>query len=204
MLFKNIVLKAINKLSSQEKEQLRKSLEDDLAKTNVEDTKVEDKDNDENESVTTELNENLKEKEDMPNGENEKKTEVEETEVEKKKEDVEEVDNNENVGNAENGNPTNNENQVDNGEVEGEANAQVTETEGESNGLRIEDLVTKDELMARLSAFEAKYDALVKENQSLKDKYENNDFGGMQKRGVMQKERGNQTSKFDDYSRDFK
>ena len=48
-------------------------------------------------------------------------------------------------------------------------NPEVQEVEPVGNGVRVEDLVTKDELMERLSAFEAKFDALVKENTDLKD-----------------------------------
>ena len=68
---------------------------------------------------------------------------------------------------------------------------QVQETEESGNGIRIEDVVTKEMLAERLAAFEAKLDAIVKENQDLKnqlsskddelngmkDKYENKDFG---------------------------
>ena len=68
---------------------------------------------------------------------------------------------------------------------------QVDETEPQGNGIRVEDLVTKEMLAERLSTLEAKFDAVVKENNDLKDKlsskseeldgmkdkYENKDFG---------------------------
>lgn len=93
---------------------------------------------------------------------------------------------------------------------------QVEETETAGNGLRVEDVVTKDLLAERLSAFEAKLDAILKENQDLKnqltdkdnelngmkDKYENKDFGNFQKQGMVQKDKVANSS-FDEYSRQF-
>lgn len=93
---------------------------------------------------------------------------------------------------------------------------QVGETEPSGNGIRIEDLVTKDMLAERLSALEAKFDAVVKENSDLKeqlsnksdelkgmqDKYENKDFGGFQKQGIMDKNKYANSS-FDEYSKQF-
>ena len=46
----------------------------------------------------------------------------------------------------------------------------VEETEPQGNGIDINDLVTKDMLAQRLSALEAKFDAVVKENNDLKEK----------------------------------
>ena len=95
-------------------------------------------------------------------------------------------------------------------------NPEVQEVEPVGNGVRIEDLVTKDELMERLSAFEAKFDALVKENTNLKDqlaksqeetnglkdKYENKDFGNISRQGVIEKDKyANET--FDNYAKQF-
>lgn len=96
-------------------------------------------------------------------------------------------------------------------EVAGEepTEPQVQETEPEGNGIRIEDLVTKEMLAERLQAFEAKFDAVVKENEDLKnklsamaDKYEEHDFGGLQKQGMIEKDRYAETS-FDEYSKKF-
>lgn len=93
---------------------------------------------------------------------------------------------------------------------------EVQEVEPVGNGVRVEDLVTKDELMERLSAFEAKFDALVKENtdlkdklaksqeetNDLKDKYENKDFGNISRQGVIEKDKyANET--FDNYAKQF-
>jgi hypothetical protein len=93
---------------------------------------------------------------------------------------------------------------------------QVEDTEPQGNGIDINDLVTKDMLAQRLSALEAKFDAVVKENSDLKeklsskseeldgmkDKYENKDFGNFQKQGVMAKDKSANSS-FDEYSKAF-
>lgn len=93
---------------------------------------------------------------------------------------------------------------------------QVSETETSGNGVRVEDLVTKDMLAERLAALEAKFDAVVKENSDLKnelsnksdelngmkDKYENKDFGGYQRQGVIPKDK-HANSSFDEYSKAF-
>lgn len=93
---------------------------------------------------------------------------------------------------------------------------QVEETEPVGNGLRVEDLVTKDMLAERFSALEAKLEAILKENQDLKneitsksneldglkDKYENKDFGNFQKQGMVKQDKIANSS-FDEYSRQF-
>lgn len=93
---------------------------------------------------------------------------------------------------------------------------QVSETEPQGNGVRIEDLVTKEMLAERLAALEAKFDAVVKENSDLKDelsskseeldgmkdKYENKDFGNFQKQGMQVKDK-QANSSFDEYSKQF-
>lgn len=93
---------------------------------------------------------------------------------------------------------------------------QVNDTPPSGNGIRVEDLVTKDMLAERLSALEAKFDAVVKENSDLKeqlsnksdelkgmqDKYENKDFGGFQKQGILDKNKYANSS-FDEYSKQF-
>lgn len=93
---------------------------------------------------------------------------------------------------------------------------EVQTTEQQGNGVRVEDLVTKELLAERLAAFEAKFNAVVKENEDLKeklsskseelngmkDKYENKDFGNFQKQGVMQKDKLANSS-FDEYSKAF-
>ena len=90
------------------------------------------------------------------------------------------------------------------------AQPQVAEAEPMGNGIRVEDLVTKDELAQMISALGAKLDAVIKENADLKNaneqirtKYEDNgDFGTEQKKGLDADARtANET--FDEYSKRF-
>ena len=76
-------------------------------------------------------------------------------------------------------------------------------------GVRIEDLVTKEELTERLSSLEAKFDAVLKENVDLKnklsameDKYENKDFGNLQRKGIIGRDK-DANSSFDEYAKQF-
>lgn len=100
---------------------------------------------------------------------------------------------------------------------------EVQETEPTGNGVRVTDLVTKDELAERLAAFEAKFNAVIKENTDLKeqnaqlqeslssantqvadmkDKYETEDFGNSQRKGVQtQNKSANDT--FAEYAKRF-
>lgn len=96
---------------------------------------------------------------------------------------------------------------------------QVQETEEQGNGVRVEDLVTKDMLADRLSALEAKFDAVIKENEDLKaqitnkedelngmkDKYENKDFGNVQKAGTSQDKKANNAfaESYAEYAKQF-
>lgn len=77
------------------------------------------------------------------------------------------------------------------------------------NGIRLEDLITKDELTERLSALEAKLTAIVTENTKLKDelsnmkdKYETKDFGNVKKQGMIDKDE-NIEDDFMSYSKQF-
>lgn len=93
---------------------------------------------------------------------------------------------------------------------------QVQETEPQGNGIPLTDLVTKDILKEALSAMEAKFEAVVKENADLKDqlsksqkdnddlrdKYENKDFGNFNKQGMIAKDK-DANSTFDEYSKQF-
>ena len=90
------------------------------------------------------------------------------------------------------------------------ANPQVNETPAVGNGIRVEDIVTKDDLKIALDSLSAKLDAIIKENTDLKaanehirQKYEDNgDFGGEQKQGLDTKQRSaNET--FAEYSKQF-
>lgn len=86
---------------------------------------------------------------------------------------------------------------------------QVESTEEQGNGVRVEDLVTKADLAERLSAFEAKFEAILAENKALTEKiaemsakYEEQDFGGFARQGVQQKDSfANET--FESYSKQF-
>lgn len=87
----------------------------------------------------------------------------------------------------------------------------VTNVEPIGNGVRIEDVVLKADLDDRLAAFEAKLDALTKENfdlkeqnSMLKEKYEEKDFGTTAKNGVINSDREVSYSSYDDYSKHFK
>lgn len=85
----------------------------------------------------------------------------------------------------------------------------VEETEPSGNGIRIEDVVTKDYLNERQAALEAKIDAVIKENSDLKEKlafmekkYEDSDFGDLSRKGVMTKDK-DANSTFEEYSKQF-
>lgn len=97
--------------------------------------------------------------------------------------------------------------------TEEETAPEVQETEPEGNGIRVEDLVTKDMLADRLSALEAKFEAVLKENEDLKntvagmkEKYEDKDFGNVQKSGALgQDKKANDTfaESFEEYAKQF-
>lgn len=92
----------------------------------------------------------------------------------------------------------------------------VEQTEQQGNGISINDLVTKDMLAERLSALEAKFDAVVKENIDLKDalskakdetdglrdKYENKDFGSFSSQRPDMKDKTAYET-FESYSKKF-
>lgn len=81
----------------------------------------------------------------------------------------------------------------------------------DTNGVRIEDVVLKSELEDRLAALEAKLNAVIKENEDLKNqnselkgKYEEHDFGTTTKKGILGTAAEVKTEKFDDYAQNFK
>lgn len=81
----------------------------------------------------------------------------------------------------------------------------------DTNGVRIEDVVLKSELEDRLAALEAKLNAVIKENEDLKNqnselkgKYEEHDFGTTTKKGIIGTTAEVKTEKFDDYAQNFK
>ena len=116
-----------------------------------------------------------------------------------------------------NGNNGDNNNPVDNGTEQGDNDTIQEIQEPETpNAIPVEDLVTKEDLKQALEAFNAKIDALIKENKDLtdkltnaekensglKEKYEDKDFGDMAKQGSIVKDTdANDT--FDEYSKKF-
>lgn len=206
MLYKlvlGILKKHYNKFSLEQKKNIRKLVNgktiDENAKGNKnkrgckmeKETKQE-----EQKKVETENNEVEKEKE-TEQGEDEKKIDGEnttETDTEKETETTEETE-------------TTDENPAE----------QVIDTPPTGNGIRVEDLVTIDMLNDKLSALIAKFEAVVKENTDLKeeldkkgdelsnmqDKYENKNFGGMQKRGAEDKGRTYANDSFEEYAKQF-
>lgn len=103
-------------------------------------------------------------------------------------------------------------------ESEGVNSEELTEEEKivesvspDTNGVRIEDVVLKSELEDRLAALEAKLNAVIKENEDLKNqnselkgKYEEHDFGTTTKKGIIGTTAEVKTEKFDDYAQNFK
>lgn len=103
-------------------------------------------------------------------------------------------------------------------ESEGVNSEEMTEEEKivesvspDTNGVRIEDVVLKSELEDRLAALEAKLNAVIKENEDLKNqnselkgKYEEHDFGTTTKKGILGTTAEVKTEKFDDYAQNFK
>lgn len=208
-MFNKLLIKALgkrfNKLSPEEKQNVREMVNNETISETTEKPKVKKRRKktmaDEKEVKTNEV-ETSKVETENKEADNEKSTDV----VETKEEKVEETDKKE-----EPTAPTEEET------AQEEPTApQVAETEPQGNGIDINDLVTKDMLAQRLSALEAKFDAVVKENSDLKeklsskseeldgmkDKYENKDFGNFQRQGVMAKDKSANSS-FDEYSKAF-
>ena len=109
---------------------------------------------------------------------------------------------------SENTNADNN----DNGEGADESQDPVVQSEdaGSVNAIPLTDIVTVDMLNERFDALAAKFDAVIKENADLKErigKYENEDFGNVQKQGVQTKDKDANDvfeETFESYSAQFK
>lgn len=205
-MFKELLLDALQSLSPEEKMNVRDILEEKISATgekNKEEEKGEQNMPDKNDKTKVDTSINIDEKtkdNKVDNGSTEtskvdETTKVDETVKtnEEPKKDGEVEKTNDKTDGSE---PTDEAQQV-----------QTTETAG--NGVRVEDLVTKEELSERLSSLEAKFDAVLKENVDLKDKlsameekYENKDFGNFQRQGVMEKNKEANNS-FDEYSKQF-
>ena len=208
-MFNKLLIKALgkrfNKLSPEEKQNVREMVNNETISETTEKQKVKKRRKkimaDEKEVKTNEVETKVEtENNDV---DKEKSTDVVETKEEEK---VEEPKKEEPTAPAEE--PTAQEEQP--------SAPQVQDTEPQGNGIDINDLVTKDMLAQRLSALEAKFDAVVKENSDLKnqlsskseeldgmkDKYENKDFGNFQKQGMQVKDKSANSS-FDEYSKAF-
>lgn len=217
-MFKDLLLKSLQSLSPEEKDKVRKVLEDDKKVVDEEigetgEKNIEEKgenvmpDKNDKKSVNTSISIDEKTKTNEVDKGSTETTKVDET----KKVDETTKDTNQ-TPNGEDGNKGGNDTadtKTDGENTEDTAKEQVQETETAGNGVRIEDLVTKEELAERLSAMEAKFDAVLKENGDLKnklsameDKYENKDFGNFQKQGMLEKDK-QANSTFDEYAKQF-
>ena len=217
-MFKDLLLKSLQSLSPEEKDKVRKVLEDDKKVIDEEISETGEKnieeigenvmpDKNDKKSVDTSISIDEKTKTNEVDKGSTETTKVDET----KKVDETTKDTNQ-TPNGENGNKGGNDTadtKTDGENTEDTAKEQVQETETAGNGVRIEDLVTKEELAERLSAMEAKFDAVLKENGDLKnklsameDKYENKDFGNFQKQGMLEKDK-QANSTFDEYAKQF-
>lgn len=217
-MFKDLLLKSLQSLSPEEKDKVRKVLEDDKKVVDEEigetgEKNIEEKgenvmpDKNDKKSVDTSISIDEKTKTNEVDKGSTETTKVDET----KKVDETTKDTNQ-TPNGEDGNKGGNDTadtKTDGENTEDTAKEQVQETETAGNGVRIEDLVTKEELAERLSAMEAKFDAVLKENGDLKnklsameDKYENKDFGNFQKQGMLEKDK-QANSTFDEYAKQF-
>ena len=208
-MFNKLLIKALgkrfNKLSPEEKQNVREMVNNETISETTEKQKVKKRRKktmaDEKEVKTNEV-ETSKVETENNEVDKEKSTDVVEKDdkVEKKEEKTEETT----------------ETTDDTTKDEEPTAPQVNETDPQGNGVRVEDLVTKEMLAERLAALEAKFDAVVKENSDLKDKlsskseeldgmkdkYENKDFGNFQKQGVQVKDK-QANSSFDEYSKQF-
>ena len=146
-----------------------------------------------------------------------KKVEADNKEVETDKTDIENgKTEGENVEKVENTEKTEETPNRDTDTMEEAQVSQVEQTEETGNGVRVEDLVTKDLLTEKLAALDAKLEAVIKENSDLKkqladkddelngmkDKYETKDFGNFQKQGLHEKDK-HANSSFDEYAKAF-
>ena len=217
-MFKDLLLQSLQSLSPEEKDKVRKVLEDDKKVTDEEisetgEKNIEEKgenvmpDKNDKKSVNTSITIDEKTNTNEVDKGSTETTKVDETKkVDEPAKDTSQTPNgeDENKGGNDNADTKN-----DGENTEDTAKEQVQETETAGNGIRIEDLVTKEELTERLSAMEAKFDAVLKENGDLKnklsameDKYENKDFGNFQKQGMLEKDK-QANSTFDEYAKQF-
>lgn len=217
-MFKDLLLKSLQSLSPEEKDKVRKVLEDDKKVIDEEIGETGEKNiEEEGENVMPDKNDKKSVNTSISIDEKTKTNEVdkgsaETTKVDEAKKVDETAKDTNQTPNGEDRNKGGNDTadaKTDGENTEDTAKEQVQETETSGNGVRVEDLVTKDELADRLSALEAKFDAVLKENGDLKnklsameDKYENKDFGNFQKQGMLEKDK-QANSTFDEYAKQF-
>ena len=217
-MFKDLLLKSLLSLSPEDKDKVRKVLEDDKKVVDEEiggtgEKNIEGK----GENVMSDKNDKKSVNTSISIDEKTKSNEVDKgatgtTKVDEAKKVDETTKDTNPTPNGEDENKGGNDTadtETDGENTEDTAKEQVQETETAGNGVRIEDLVTKEELAERLSAMEAKFDAVLKENGDLKnklsameDKYENKDFGNFQKQGMLEKDK-QANSTFDEYAKQF-
>lgn len=188
-MFRKWLLKLLLSLSAEQKEQVRKALFEDVdgKPTEIEEEQpIKENETMDKEKETVETTET--EKTEVKADETAKEPEKDATAETKKDETVEETAKETTEETAENPEET------------GEPVVEETPTTG--NAVRVEDLVTVDQLKDALSALEAKLDAIVQENKTLKDKYEETDFGAPAKKGV-DGSKGEPMESFDSYAKKF-
>jgi chromosome segregation ATPase len=199
-LFIKNLKKRFNKFSPEEKQYVREVVNEETTSGTTEKPKVnKEKGTMENEK---EIKTTTEETEKVADENNKVAEKTEETKTEEKVEEKTEE--------------KNEETETPNEETEKEETVVEQTTEPDGNGIRVEDLVTKEMLADKFAALEAKFDAVLKENADLKeklsnankevddmkDKYENKDFGNTTKRGVMEKDK-HANSSFEEYSKAF-
>lgn len=200
-MFKKIIVNALKSLSPDEKQEVRKALAEQPAVEQEVDTKDTNKGTETAENVG-EQRENIVKKGETEMEKNQTTTTTEETtkatETEGKKDEettkAKDTKTSEEVANTKTAEP------------------QVTDAPTTGNGVRIEDLATKDEVQALMASFEAKFAAVVKENQDLKAKneelvakYETPNFGGQARQGVAPQDKNVKAANqsYDEYVKNF-
>lgn len=206
-MFKKIIVNALKSLSPDEKQEVRKA----LAEQPAVEQEVDTKDNKVTETAENvgEQGENIVKKGETAMEKDKTTTTTEETTKTTKTEGKKGGETTE----VKDAKPTEQVATTETAENAGEnVQPQVTDAPTNGNGVRIEDLVTKDEVQALMASFEAKFAAVVKENQDLKAKneelvakYETPNFGGQARQGVAPQDQSvkgaNET--FDEYVKNF-
>ena len=182
-MFKKLFLKFLNGLSPEEKAEVRGLLENDGA--DLEETETAEETEKVEKTEETKVDENGENSKDTTDKET---TETETNKVEENKEDKVAENSNEETEKEETAEQTT------------EPANETTEQE-EIHEIALGDIVTKQFLNEVLEGINSKVGAIVKENDDLKDKFLNNDFGGMKNNAKVEK--ANEVETFDSYSAQF-